>query len=90
MDRLYAPWRRTYHTTKQTGCVFCDIANSPQFDEENHVFYRDNICFFVMNRFPYNPGHFMIIPLRHISNYEDLSEKKSPILQKCLKSDVKY
>ena len=76
MDRLYAPWRREYHTKKQSGCVFCNIANSKEFDEENHVFYRDDICFFVMNRYPYNPGHFMIIPIKHIKNYEDLEEKE--------------
>ena len=74
MDRLYAPWRREYHTQKQNGCVFCNIAKSKEFDEKNHIFYRDDICFFVMNRYPYNPGHFMIIPIRHIKNYEDLEE----------------
>jgi len=74
MDRLYAPWRREYHTKKQTGCIFCNIANSKEFDEENHIFYRDNICFFVMNKYPYNPGHFMIVPIKHIKNYEDLEE----------------
>jgi len=77
MDRLYAPWRREYHITKRSGCVFCDIANSPEFDDENEVFYRDEICFFVMNRYPYNPGHFMIIPNRHIKNYEDLTDKEA-------------
>ena len=30
MDKLYAPWRREYHTKKQEGCVFCDIASSPE------------------------------------------------------------
>ena len=74
MDRFYAPWRREYHTKKQTGCVFCNIANSKEFDEENHIFYRDDICFFVMNKYPYNPGHFMIVPIKHIKNYEDLEE----------------
>jgi len=74
MDRLYAPWRREYHTKKQNGCIFCNMANSKEFDEENHIFYRDDICFFVMNRYPYNPGHFMIIPIKHTKNYEDLEE----------------
>jgi len=77
MDRLYAPWRREYHVKKPEGCVFCNIANSKEFDNENHVFYRDEICYMVMNRFPYNPGHFMIIPNRHVKNYEDLSEKEA-------------
>jgi len=72
MDRLYAPWRRTYHRSKRTNCVFCDIRDDKN-DEENYIFYRDEMCFFVMNKFPYNPGHFMIIPNRHTSNLEDLS-----------------
>ena len=77
MDRLYAPWRRSYHLKKPNGCVFCKIAKSPEFDDENEVFYRDDICFFVMNRFPYNPGHFMIIPNRHIGNYDDLTDEEA-------------
>ncbi len=76
MQRLYAPWRREYHTKKTNECPFCEIAKDSQFDKENHVFYRDEICFFIMNRFPYNPGHFMIIPNRHIGNYENLTEKE--------------
>jgi len=79
MDRLYAPWRREYHIKNaktNEKCVFCSIAKSPEFDEENQVFYRDEICFFVMNKFPYNPGHFMIIPVRHIGEYEKLTEKE--------------
>jgi diadenosine tetraphosphate (Ap4A) HIT family hydrolase len=73
MDRLYAPWRREYHLEKREGCVFCGIRDSKE-DEENFVFYRDEICYFVMNKFPYNPGHFMIIPNKHTSNLEDLNE----------------
>jgi len=79
MDRLYAPWRREYHINNKKineKCVFCAIASSFESDEENQVFYRDKICFFIMNRFPYNPGHFMIIPNRHIGKYEDLNEKE--------------
>ena len=79
MERLYAPWRREYHIkNKQINqkCVFCGIAFSPEYDDENHVFYRDDICYFIMNRFPYNPGHFMIIPIRHVGEYEKLSEKE--------------
>ena len=75
MDRLYAPWRREYHLTKRSGCPFCDIRDSKE-DEKNYIFYRDKFCFFIMNKFPYNPGHFMIIPNRHTSNLEDLSSEE--------------
>ncbi|GAB6044890.1 HIT domain-containing protein [Caminibacter profundus] len=89
MDRLYAPWRREYHTNKRNDCVFCDIASSREFDDENEVFYRDDICFFVMNRFPYNPGHFMIIPNRHVGEYEDLSDEEVSHIAKLAKKGVK-
>jgi len=75
MERLYAPWRREYHLEKRSGCLFCDIRDSKE-DEENYIFYRDKFCFFIMNKFPYNPGHFMIIPNRHTSNLEDLSSEE--------------
>jgi len=75
MERLYAPWRREYHLKKIDECVFCSIRDSKN-DEENYIFYRDEICFFVMNKFPYNPAHFMIIPNKHTSNLEDLTEKE--------------
>lgn len=72
---LYAPWRREYHIGKEKECVFCGISASEN-DDKNYIFYRDGHCFFVMNKFPYNPGHFMIIPHQHTSNLEDLSIKE--------------
>jgi len=92
MQRLYAPWRREYHINNKTPkneCVFCGIVNSPEFDDENEVFYRDEICIFVMNRFPYNPGHFMIIPNRHIGEYEDLSDEEASHIAILAKKGVK-
>ena len=88
MDRLYAPWRREYHTTKMSGCVFCDIVSSDE-DEKNYIFYRDEICFFVMNKFPYNPGHFMIIPTKHTPNLEDLSTEEITHISKMAQIGVK-
>ena len=88
MDRLYAPWRREYHITKRSGCVFCDIRDSKD-DNENYVFYKDDICFFVMNKFPYNPGHFMIIPNKHTPNLEDLSKKEICHISKMAQIGVK-
>ena len=71
-DILYAPWRDEYVTNKKIeGCVFCHISDSVE-DEELHVLYRDEHCFIVMNRYPYTPGHFMIIPHKHTDKLEEL------------------
>jgi diadenosine tetraphosphate (Ap4A) HIT family hydrolase len=73
---LYAPWRDEYVTTKKVeGCVFCHISQNSELDIDEHkVLYRDDICFVVMNRYPYTPGHFMIIPHAHLQTLESLPE----------------
>lgn len=89
MDYLYAPWRDTYFTEKKEGCVFCHISTHPDLDEKHHVLYRDEHCFIVMNRFPYTPGHFMVIPHYHTDAIEALDEEVwlhlSGIVLKCTK-----
>ncbi len=72
---IYAPWRSEYFsTTSSNECTFCLISNTKDYDIKNHVFYRDSICFGVMNKYPYTPGHFMIIPHRHIDTPTLLSK----------------
>ncbi len=73
---LYAPWRSEYVTGKKiAGCVFCYISSHPEEDEELGVLYRAKHCYAVMNKYPYSPGHFMIIPNRHINNLENLEDE---------------
>lgn len=75
-DILYAPWRDEYITgEKIEGCVFCHISSHVNDDEELHVLYRDEKCFMVMNKFPYTPGHFMIIPHLHTDKLEELDSE---------------
>ncbi len=70
---LYAPWRTDYVAGEQPeGCVFCHISGHEKDDESLHVLYRDAHCFVVMNRYPYTPGHFMIIPHLHTDKLEEL------------------
>ncbi len=75
MDRLYAPWRTEYVTAKKEkieGCVFCHIAKNIDKDEELGVLHREKDFFIVMNKYPYAPAHFMIIPNHHTDKLEDL------------------
>lgn len=86
-DILYAPWRSEYVEEKKVkGCVFCHIAKHPQEDEQNHVLYRDEDLFVVMNKYPYTPGHFMIIPVMHTDKLEALDpavwQKMAALAQK--------
>lgn len=72
MEILYSPWREEYFCGSNDKCVFCDIAESPNSDEKNKVFYRNEKLFMVMNKFPYTPGHILIVPLNHIDSPEAL------------------
>lgn len=73
---LYAPWRDEYVTNKKIeGCVFCHISTHEDDDTDLHVLYRDEHCFIVMNKYPYTPGHFMIIPHKHTDALENLDSE---------------
>ena len=93
MEHLYAPWREVYHKEHHKeksieGCVFCNITQNPELDEQNQVLYRDEICFIVMNRYPYTPGHFMVIPHKHTANLEELAQEEFLHISKFVQSGV--
>lgn len=75
MDYLNAPWRSEYFSQKIDGCVFCHIVNNKNEDEALKVLFRDKNCFGVMNKYPYSPGHFMIIPNVHTNAIETLDSE---------------
>lgn len=76
MQHLWAPWRMQFiHDLRERtgGCIFCEIAG-PGDDRERLVLHRGERCFVVMNRYPYNNGHCMIIPYRHAGDIASFSE----------------
>ncbi len=75
VKHLWSPWRIRYILgEKQKGCVFCDaFAADPLSDRENLVLYRGKYCGVIMNLYPYNNGHLMIIPYAHQPTFEGLS-----------------
>jgi ATP adenylyltransferase len=61
---------------KPKGCIFCDFpAAPPDRDRENLVLRRSAHAFTVLNRFPYNPGHLMVVPRTHVSDLAALSRE---------------
>jgi ATP adenylyltransferase len=78
MKRMFSPWRSQYIATfkdgkkKKNDCLFCRIAKERN-DGANLVVVRKQHCFVVMNRYPYNSGHLMIVPYTHAPAFEDLS-----------------
>ena len=89
MDYMYAPWRDDYIGSKEEGCPFCSIANDDSLDNKKHVLYRAKNCFLVMNKYPYTPGHFMIIPNQHTDAIETLSSEVWLEMSKLVQKSVK-
>jgi len=72
MKHIWSPWRLEYLTMKkQPGCIFCNAMESSD-DRENLVLYRGELAFLILNRFPYNNGHLMVVPYAHVSSPEEL------------------
>ena len=73
MEHLWAPWRIEYvQMEKPAGCILCEKP-AESADESNYVLFRGKLNFVIMNSYPYNPGHLMVAPYRHIATPEDLT-----------------
>ena len=82
MDVLWAPWRMDYILSpKPDTCVLClsDPAHVED-DIERLVLHRGHKAFVIMNRFPYNNGHLMVAPLRHVADVTDLDQEESAVI----------
>ena len=73
---LWAPWRVKYiqGLSQESDCFLCDYYSTPQKDKENLVLWRTEHACVVFNKFPYNNGHLLIAPVRHISSLDDASD----------------
>jgi ATP adenylyltransferase len=75
---LWAPWRIKYiqglNDSPKTGCFICHNQENPQDDDKNLVLWRTEKSIVILNRFPYNNGHLLIAPVRHIGGLEQVTD----------------
>ncbi|MHB9133065.1 MAG: HIT family protein [Armatimonadota bacterium] len=72
--RLHAPWRMEYIQQAgkpAAGCIFCEKPREER-DRENYILYRGRYNFIILNVFPYNTGHLMVIPYQHTADLGEL------------------
>ena len=83
-ERLWTPYRMAYITGEHAppqgyatpdGCPFCRAPGAP--DPESLVVARGELVYAVLNRYPYNPGHLLICPFRHVADYTDLTTEET-------------
>ena len=76
MERLWTPWRMAYikENHRRVGCFLCDLpALDPSQDRESLIVARGELAFVILNKFPYNSGHVLVAPYRHVPNYQDIA-----------------
>jgi ATP adenylyltransferase len=81
LERLWAPWRSAYLTaTRKDGCIFCfDRLDAPA-RRRRLVLYAGPLALVMLNRYPYNNGHLMVAPRRHIASPERLTREERTVL----------
>ncbi|TMK96518.1 MAG: HIT domain-containing protein [Actinobacteria bacterium] len=91
MERLWAPWRMQYVESATGGepedCLFCRVLAADD-DEANYVLARTGGAFAILNAFPYNPGHLMVAPGRHVGELGELSEAELIATSEMLRRSV--
>jgi ATP adenylyltransferase len=84
---IFAPWRHTYikkARSESEGCVFCEaLGKGPSL--ESLVVYKGATCSIILNKYPYNNGHTMIIPNRHTADFDKLNMREFTELHELLK-----
>lgn len=80
-ERLWTPHRMAYVRGERpspdagSGCPFCVAPD--QEDAESLIVHRGDLCYVVLNLFPYNPGHLLVCPYRHVSLYVDMTPEET-------------
>ena len=80
-ENLWAPWRIKYiqglgENSSENGCFICHNQENPQDDDENLVLWRMPNSIVILNRFPYNNGHLLIAPSRHIPDLGETTDEE--------------
>ena len=90
MEPLWAPWRMDLIEKGNTrpGCIFC-VLPAETSDRENLILGRTQHCFAILNRFPYNNGHLMVVPRRHLDDLDALSREENDELSDKLRTAVR-
>lgn len=94
LQRLWTPHRMVYvggqdkpRDGTASSCPFCGIAAAD--DERRLVVSRGETCFTILNLYPYNPGHLMVVPYRHVSGYVDLTDAETQELARTTQTAIR-
>ena len=93
MDKMWSPWRLKYiesfkNPKRDDICIFCDASEKDILSSESFVVYKGDECFVMLNLYPYNNGHLMVVPNRHINDLRELSVSEFTEVQRLLNTSI--
>lgn len=89
MNKLWAPWRSKYiYLRRNKRCIFCGN-KAPKADGERYIIERSKHSFSMLNLYPYNNGHIMVAPFRHVRDLQSLDDAELLDLMKLVRKSVR-
>jgi ATP adenylyltransferase len=70
------------------GCVFCDLLDGRVADGMERILGRDDLAFVTLAKYPYNPGHLLVLPVRHVAELEDVTREEAAAVDVLLRRSV--
>ena len=94
MDKLWSPWRSQYIDSfmdkhKKKGCIFCALCKYEVDDADNLLVEKGELTFTMLNLYPYNNGHLMVVPYEHKSDFQLLTDDENAEVMEKLQLAVK-
>jgi len=93
LERLWSPWRMAYIESAKDdvpeGCVFCDLLGGGGDPVERRILHRDELAWVTLAKYPYNPGHLLVLPVRHTGELEELTPEENVAISALLQRGVR-
>ncbi len=86
MERLWSPWRSQFINAARdespSESPFTKAFREPEKDAEHHLLHRDRLTFIILNKYPYNAGHLLVLPIREVGDLTDLTGEEGAEMMK--------
>ena len=94
MDKLWSPWRSNYIESFKTKsdsdlCIFCEARKLDIDTDDSLIVYKNELCYIVLNLYPYNSGHLLVIPYRHTCDICELTKEELAEVMESVKLAMK-
>jgi ATP adenylyltransferase len=94
MDKLWSPWRSNYiesfkSKTDSDACIFCEAQKLDINSDDSLIVCKNELCYIVLNLYPYNSGHLLVIPYRHTSDFSELTKEELAEIMESVKLAMK-